>query len=164
VCLGKALTGGFPLSAAVGRADLMDAAWPRSTGEAIHTSTFLGHPVGCAMALAQIRELRARRLVPRSAQLGRFLLARLATLRCPNTVRASVRGLGLMAGLDLRRSDGAPATDLAQTLVRRLLERGFIVLPEGEHGNVIGFTPPLTIGERQLGQAVDALQEALASG
>ena len=58
ICLGKALTGGFPLSACVGRADLMDAAWPASHGEAIHTSTFLGHPVGCAMALAQITEIR----------------------------------------------------------------------------------------------------------
>ena len=57
ICLGKALTGGFPLSACVGRADLMDAAWPESHGEAIHTSTFLGHPVGCAMALAQIGEI-----------------------------------------------------------------------------------------------------------
>ena len=57
ICLGKALTGGFPLSACVGRADLMDAAWPASRGEAIHTSTFLGHPVGCAMALAQIKEI-----------------------------------------------------------------------------------------------------------
>src|SRR4029434_9711745 len=53
VCLGKALTGGFPLSACVGRADLMDA-WPLSAGEALHTSTFLGHPVGCAMALASL--------------------------------------------------------------------------------------------------------------
>ena len=54
----KALTGGFPLSAMRGAsADLMDAAWPVSTGEAIHTSTFLGHPVGCAMALAQIAEI-----------------------------------------------------------------------------------------------------------
>ena len=63
ICLGKALTGGFPLSACVGRADLMDAAWPPSSGEAIHTSTFLGHPVGCAMALAQIREIESRKLV-----------------------------------------------------------------------------------------------------
>ena len=47
--LGKALTGGFPLSACVGRADVMDAAWPASQGEAIHTSTYLGHPVGCAI-------------------------------------------------------------------------------------------------------------------
>ena len=40
----------------------MDAAWPASSGEAIHTSTFLGHPVGCAMALAQIREIETRNL------------------------------------------------------------------------------------------------------
>jgi 4-aminobutyrate aminotransferase-like enzyme len=57
ICLGKALTGGFPLSACVGESRLMDAAWPPSTGEAIHTSTYLGHPVGCAMALAQIGEI-----------------------------------------------------------------------------------------------------------
>ncbi|MFM2082068.1 MAG: hypothetical protein RL380_759, partial [Verrucomicrobiota bacterium] len=62
ICLGKALTGGFPLSACVGRADVMDAAWPVSTGEAIHTSTFLGHPVGCAMALAQIAEIKRLKL------------------------------------------------------------------------------------------------------
>ena len=78
ICLGKALTGGFPLSACVGRADLMDAAWPASTGEAIHTSTFLGHPVGCAMALAQISEIRRLKLCERSAELGEFLLQQLS--------------------------------------------------------------------------------------
>src|SRR5690606_28100085 len=55
ICLGKALTGGFPLSACVGKAAVMDA-WPESQGEALHTSTFLGHPVGCAMALASLEE------------------------------------------------------------------------------------------------------------
>ena len=64
ICLGKALTGGFPLSACVGRANLMDAAWPQSKGEAIHTSTFLGNPVGCAMALASLKELQSKRLPP----------------------------------------------------------------------------------------------------
>jgi len=83
LCLGKALTGGFPLSACVGRADLMDAAWPASSGEAIHTSTFLGHPVGCAMALAQITEIESRKLVPRSARLGAVLLQQLSALRTP---------------------------------------------------------------------------------
>src|ERR1017187_5490245 len=80
ICLGKALTGGFPLSACVGRASLMDAAWPASTGEAIHTSTFLGHPVGCAMALAQIEEIRRLKLCERSAGLGKFLIEQLSTL------------------------------------------------------------------------------------
>ena len=81
ICLGKALTGGFPLSACVGRADVMDAAWPASTGEAIHTSTFLGHPVGCAMALAQIAEIKKLKLPERAAELGRFLLAELSLIQ-----------------------------------------------------------------------------------
>src|ERR1700722_2204323 len=99
ICLGKALTGGFPLSACVGRADLMDAAWPVSGGEAIHTSTFLGHPVGCAMALAQIAEIRAQNLVHRSALLGKYLLGSLQTSIKPKELQVSVRGLGLMAGV-----------------------------------------------------------------
>jgi 4-aminobutyrate aminotransferase-like enzyme len=73
ICLGKGMTGGFPLSACVGRSELMDAAWPESTGEAIHTSTFLGHPVGCAMALAQIGEIRSRRLWERAGRSGLLL-------------------------------------------------------------------------------------------
>ncbi len=83
ICLGKALTGGFPLSACVGRADLMDAAWPQSKGEALHTSTFLGNPVGCAMALAQIAEIEKLKLPDHSAQHGEILLAELQT-KIPN--------------------------------------------------------------------------------
>ena len=72
ICLGKALTNGFPLSACVGRA-AVDRVWPASEGEAIHTSTYLGHPVGCAMALAQIKELKEKNSLPKRADLGRNL-------------------------------------------------------------------------------------------
>ena len=143
ICLGKALTGGFPLSACIGRAEVIDA-WPASAGEAIHTSTFLGHPVGCAMALAQIQEIRARKLPERSAQLGASLLKQLSAM-------GSTRGLGLMAGLELKSGDEA------MRIVKEMLKRGYIVLPEGEHGNVISFTPPLTITSAQLSSAVKAL-------
>jgi 4-aminobutyrate aminotransferase-like enzyme len=162
ICLGKALTGGFPMSACVGRADLMDAAWPPSNGEAIHTSTFLGHPVGCAMALAQIRELKARALVRRSAELGELLLSSLAALAPhPSGLQLAPRGLGLLAGLEVRLPSGSPATAAVIHVVKALLRRGFILLPEGEHSNVIGFTPPLTISANQLCAAVDALGEEL---
>jgi 4-aminobutyrate aminotransferase-like enzyme len=162
ICLGKALTGGFPLSACVGRADLMDAAWPPSSGEAIHTSTFLGNPLGCAMALAQIREIEARALVRRSAELGNFLLSSLAALaRRPSGLRLAPRGVGLLAGLEVHLPDGSPATTAVINIVKALLRRGFILLPEGEHSNVIGFTPPLTISANQLRTAVTALGQAL---
>jgi len=162
ICLGKALTGGFPLSACVGRAELMDAAWPASQGEAIHTSTFLGHPVGCAMALAQIQEIRRFKLCKRSARLGKVLLNELAALHTPHSaLRISSRGAGLMAGLELLRSDGSPATEESLRAIKAMLHRGFILLPEGEHGNVISFTPPLTISEAQLKTTVATLAEVL---
>ena len=160
ICLGKALTGGFPLSACVGRADLMDRAWPASNGEAIHTSTFLGHPVGCAMALAQLTELKRLKLSERSAKLGRLLLGELQAIRS-DTLQLHVRGAGLMAGLEVRRRDGSPATAESLQTIKRLLHDGFIFLPEGEHANVIGFTPPLTISERDLRRSVNALANAL---
>jgi 4-aminobutyrate aminotransferase-like enzyme len=162
ICLGKALTGGFPLSACVGRARLMDAAWPASTGEAIHTSTFLGHPVGCAMALAQINEIEQRNLPQRGAELGTFLLAELSKIQAPKArLEISARGLGLMAGLELVLPNGKPATTAALDAIKRLLHGGYIFLPEGAHANVISFTPPLTITRSQLAQAVSALTAAL---
>ena len=163
ICLGKALTGGFPLSACVGRANLMDAAWPKSRGEAIHTSTFLGNPVGCAMALAQIKEIERRNLCQRSAGLGKYLLNELGSLRTPHSaLHISVHGLGLMAGVELHLPDGEPATDVTMQIIKKMLLRGFILLPEGEHANVISFTPPLTITKAQLGQTVKSLAEVLA--
>jgi 4-aminobutyrate aminotransferase-like enzyme len=162
LCVGKALTGGFPLSACVGRTDVMDAAWPPSTGEAIHTSTFLGHPVGCAMALAQIEEITRLQLVRRSSTLGRLLLDLLAGLSAKRLcVSLASRGLGLLAGLEICNLDGSPASRLTLRIIQAMLRRGFIVLPEGEHANVIGFTPPLTITGRQLEAAVEALAEIL---
>jgi 4-aminobutyrate aminotransferase-like enzyme len=160
ICLGKALTGGFPLSACVGKAALMDQAWPPSSGEAIHTSTFLGHPVGCAMALANIAELNRRGLVQASASKGRTLLTLLKALQS-DELQLRVRGLGLMAAVEVLRKDSRPATEETVSIVKRLLQAGFIFLPEGEHANVIAFTPPLTISERDLRRSVAALQQVL---
>jgi 4-aminobutyrate aminotransferase-like enzyme len=162
VCLGKALTGGFPLSACVGRAGLMDAAWPESRGEAIHTSTFLGHPVGCAMALAQIDAVRRLKLVERSAELGGELLSLLESQISNLRFEISVRGAGLLAGVELCLPGGAPATGPAAEAIKRMLHRGFILLPEGAPGNVISFTPPLTITRAQLEGAVAALKSVLS--
>jgi 4-aminobutyrate aminotransferase-like enzyme len=161
ICLGKALTGGFPLSACVGRADLMDAAWPLSPGEALHTSTFLGHPVGCAMALANLREIDRLQLPGRAGRLGALLLDELAVQLQPRKLRAAARGLGLMAGVELRRRNSTPAGSETFRVIQEMLRRGFVLLPEGAHGNVIGFTPPLTITGTRLREAVCVFGEVL---
>ena len=160
LCLGKGMSGGFPISACVGKGALIERAWPKSQGEAIHTSTFLGHPVGCAMALANIAEIRVRKLVDKAAEQGNELLQLLSDVRVAG-LSLQARGLGLLAGLEVRHASGEPATDLTMRVVKAMLHRGFIVLPEGEHGNVIGFTPPLTITKAQSRQAVRGLEAAL---
>lgn len=161
ICLGKALTGGFPLSACVGRADLMDQAWPPSEGEAIHTSTFLGNPVGCAMALAQIREIQDKKLVENSRRVGAQFLAQLKRLELrQGTWEVEARGIGFMLGLALRR-EGRPAGREAMQVVQAMLHKGFVLLPEGEHGEVISFTPPLVLKEAQVQKTVQVLREVL---
>ncbi len=161
ICLGKALTGGFPLSACVGRAHWMDR-WPPSNGESIHTSTFLGHPVGCAMALAQIQELRSKRLPQRAASLGLILESGLTAIahRYPATIRR-VSALGLMAGIELQNADGSPATLLSLAVIKEMLARGFILLPEGAHAEVISLTPPLTLPESDLIKTLSVLDEVI---
>jgi 4-aminobutyrate aminotransferase-like enzyme len=155
ICLGKGLTGGFPLSACVGKAAVMDA-WPPSSGEAVHTSTFLGHPVGCAMALANIREI-ARLDLPKVSRIkGRMLVSELKKI-CSRNLQLEVRGVGLMAGIELSGQAG-PATEIALRIIKNLLHKGFILLPEGEYSNVISFTPPLTISESELRRSVAALR------
>jgi acetylornithine/succinyldiaminopimelate/putrescine aminotransferase len=128
------MTGGFPMSACIGRAPVMDS-WPESKGEAIHTSTFLGNPLGCAAALAAIGEMKRLKLDVRSRQLGDYLCSRL-----------KLRGKGLMLGLEV---DNAPR------LCERLLRAGILALPEGD---VLGITPPLTITRRQLDYAIELLR------
>jgi 4-aminobutyrate aminotransferase-like enzyme len=153
ICLGKALTNGFPLSACVGRATVMDHAWPESTGEAIHTSTFLGHPVGCAMALAQLRELKEKKLITQTSRIGKKLERLCKKFPIP---RARFVGKGLMAGLAFDESEGQRVF----AVVKEMLRRGFILLPAGEHGNVITFSPAFTITEKQLERTLRALQSS----
>ena len=161
ICLGKALTGGFPLSVCVGRSDVMDKAWPPSTGEAIHTSTFQGNPVGCAMALAQMAEIGARKLPERAAESGRFLMDKLREeISVPGTT-VEVRGRGLVVGLEIHHDGGRAmrATVLKEMLPARIHS---LARRRRANGDVISFTPPLTITRPELERTVDALKEVLS--
>lgn len=155
ICLGKGLTGGFPLSACVGRAAVMDA-WPVSQGEALHTSTFLGNPLGCAMALASLEEHARPETAARVAERGERLLAALRGLRSPHL--AGVRGAGLLAAIELRL-DGAAVNGI----VKRALRRGLIFLQSGPAGNVLAFTPPFAISDEEIAFTAAAVQEELSA-
>ena len=66
-----------------------------------------------------------------------------------------------MAGLELTLPDGSPASFEALSVIKLMLQEGFILLPEGEHSNVISITPPLTISEKQLSDSVGTLARVL---
>jgi len=158
ICLGKGLTGGFPLSACVGRADVMDA-WPQSSGEAIHTSTMLGNPLGCAMALAAIEEHTRKETQQLARETGRRLKAALAGLASPHV--GDVRGVGTMLGVELIKKDGSPHTELAISIMRRGLQDGLILLSGSPAGNVLSFSPPFGLSEEEIAFLVEKLDAYL---
>jgi 4-aminobutyrate aminotransferase/(S)-3-amino-2-methylpropionate transaminase len=161
--VGKGLTGGFPFSACIGTDPVMGH-WPRSTGEAIHTSTFLGHPVGCAAALAAISVLRDERLVERSAELGGRMMERLRAMTADHPRVGEVRGLGMMIGMEMvrDRATRAPAPELAGRIVVEGLRRGVLVLGGGIHGNVLSLSPPFVLTEEQADFALGTIGEILS--
>lgn len=155
LCLGKGLTSGFPLSACVGTPRAMGA-WGLSKGEALHTSTFLGHPVGCAAGLAMV-ELMEGGLLARGVALGNYMGASLEALvlELPQHL-VCVRGRGAMRALVLRGG-----VMVALQLMRGMLLRGFIVFPAGEAADALSFTPPLTLTALQWDAAIAALRQLL---
>lgn len=160
LCLGKALTSGFPLSACVGRAGVMDA-WPESAGEALHTSTYLGHPVGCAMALASIEE----HLRPETAALVARTAARLdeALRGLSGPGIGPLRGRGLLRGIPLTNLDGSPDGSGAGKCVVRALRDGLLLLAGSPEGNVLSLTPPFGLRGDEIAFAVGKIQEYVTS-
>jgi 4-aminobutyrate aminotransferase/(S)-3-amino-2-methylpropionate transaminase len=154
LCVGKGLAGGMPLSACLGRAPTMDA-WPISTGESLHTQTFLGHPPGCAAALAALAVLEEEKLAARAAELGERALARLRSRLADRAGVREVRGRGLLLAIEC--DDGARAGAACAGALRR----GVIVLSAGERGEVISICPPLVIDEDALRSALDVVAGAI---
>lgn len=141
LAVGKALGGGFPISASIGTAEVMGA-WGASKGEALHTQTFLGHPVGCATARAMLAQLDD--VTQRCRLQGATLVDALAA------AGFQTRGRGLMLGVHLDDALGAS---------RRLLARGYLALPAGMEAEVLALTPPSVLSDAQIEGFVAALLE-----
>jgi ornithine--oxo-acid transaminase len=147
--LGKALSGGcYPVSAVVGRAEVMQVFTPGS-----HGSTFGGSPLACAIALAALDVIEDEGLVTRSAELGRVLMDALAT--APRPPVRDIRGRGLLVGIELDRP--------ARPYCERLMQRG--LLCKETHERVIRLAPPLVIERAEVEwlarEVVETLGEAL---
>ena len=165
LCVGKAMGGGFPLSAAIGRREVMDS-WGLSSGEAVHTSTFLGNPLGCAMGCAVIDTLVEEGWPARVARRGQRIRKRLEVLarRHPERI-GRIRGRGLMLGLEFVKDAASrvPDGELAVALTDYCRRRGYLVLPSGRHGQVLALSPPFVVTDEQWEGFFTVLGEGLKS-
>jgi acetylornithine/succinyldiaminopimelate/putrescine aminotransferase len=157
ICLGKALTGCLPMSACVGKNSLM-AAWPKSRGEALHTSTFLGNPLASAAALASLEEFEKISHQEDIQGKGVWFLNLLKSGIGSIPWVIDIRGRGMMLGIELDSSRGPSA----EFIMRRLLQKGIIVLPSGGFSlpEVISITPPLWTPKEILEWCAEQIREA----
>ena len=153
LCIGKAIAGGVPFSAAIGRPSVIDA-WPPSEGEALHTATFLGNPLACAAALAILDLYESGAIVIATAVRDAFMRERLEQLRRHATV-TGVRGIGMLWAIVFTDAG------VANRVVRAGLQRGLILLQSGVDGDSITLAPPLTIEDAQLERALLLLDQTI---
>ena len=152
LCVGKSLGGGLPVSACIGRPEVMSA-WASSEVAAIHTGTFFGNPLSAATALATLDVINAEQLCERSLEVGRSTAQKLRSRLGDNA--KDVRGRGLLIGIELFE-DGA-----ALNAVQSLLEHGYLTLPAGSDARTIQLSPPLNIAETLLNEFVDVLANVI---
>jgi len=155
----KSLAGGFPLSAVVGRADVMDAPAPGGLG-----GTYAGSPVACAAAMAVMQAFDDEGLLEKSRQLGKHMLLKLTSLQNCHPCIGDVRGLGAMVAIELftPTPDRRPDAALTKAVVSRAAEKGLILLSCGVYGNVIRILVPLTASVDLVDEGLQILDEAIA--
>lgn len=158
ITMAKSMAGGFPLSAVIGKAEIMDKPLPGGLG-----GTYAGNPLACAAALAVLDVFEEERLLERSRAVGERLKAGLCALAQQHPEIQDVRGLGAMVAIEL--FDGGdlnkPAADLTKRLCAEALKRGLVLLSCGVYANVIRILVPLTASDALLDEGLAIMGEAL---
>jgi acetylornithine and succinylornithine aminotransferases len=144
VSMAKALGGGMPIGAICAREEVAKAFSPGS-----HGSTFGGHPVSCAAALAQIDEMLDRKLAKNAREMGTYFAEKLKKL--PRV--KEVRGQGLLVGVEF--DDSINGVDVKH----ECLHRHLLLTAIGEH--IIRMVPPLIITEADCDKACDIIKESI---
>ncbi len=156
--IAKSLAGGVPLSALVGKAEIMDAPEPGGLG-----GTFAGSPLGCAAALAVLEVIRDEHLLERASHIGNFMSSRLKGMQARFRNIGEVRALGAMVGIELVKNGDPNQPDAVTTkaLVQAAGRRGLVLLSCGLYSNVVRLLAPLTIPDALLKEGFNILEQAL---
>lgn len=156
--IGKGLGGGLPLSAAIGPARILDCA------SAFAMQTLHGNPISTAAGLAVLETIERDELAQEAERKGKLLRDGLARLAERYQLIGDIRGRGLACGVDLvlDRQTRAPARAEAAKLIYRAYELGLVVYCVGMNANVLEMTPPLTVPDTDIVQALNVLDRAFA--
>jgi 4-aminobutyrate aminotransferase-like enzyme len=159
ICCGKGISSSLPLSAVIGRPEVMDQFGPGSM-----TSTHTGNPVCCAAALANIKKLLSEDLAGNAARLGEVLARGLIAIqtRFPQRV-GHVSARGLVGGVQLiNPGRKEPDPDLAHAIVEKCFHKGLLLFsPVGAWGQTVKIAPPLTTTHDSLLEGLVVLEEAV---
>ena len=160
VTVAKSLAAGMPLSAVVGKAEIMDSAHASGLG-----GTYSGNPVACSAALAVMDIFEQEDIVNRAAILGRKLRVHFDALQKEFEIIGDVRGKGPMLALELvnDRETKEPAADKTKALVEYCLDKGLILLSCGTYSNVIRNLMPLVITDEQLDRGISIMRDGFHS-
>jgi 4-aminobutyrate aminotransferase / (S)-3-amino-2-methylpropionate transaminase / 5-aminovalerate transaminase len=158
MAVAKSIAAGLPLSAVVGRAEIMDAPADSAIG-----GTYVGNPVAQAAALAVLDVIEDEGLVQRAAAIGETLRSRMSTWRDRFEAVGDVRGLGAMMAIELvhGRDSKDPAPELASAVVEAATERGLLLLKSGIYSNCIRVLVPLVVTDAELDEALEVWEQAL---
>ncbi len=156
----KSLGAGMPISAVVGKKEIMDSVHPGGIG-----GTYSANPIACEAALAVFDIFESENLLAKAKVLGETLHATLKAFQKKHALIGDVRGLGPMIAMELvyDREAKTPAPDKAKQLVEFCLERNLIILACGTYGNVIRLLMPLVITEEQLTKGMEIVDNGLTA-
>ncbi|HEX7514439.1 MAG TPA: aminotransferase class III-fold pyridoxal phosphate-dependent enzyme [archaeon] len=154
ICLSKAIGGGLPLGAMVASEEV--TTWLPGS----HAGTFAGNNVACAAGLAVLDILSEEGIGAQVIDAGQHLLQRLNELQQDYDLIGDVRGMGLMAAIELVHSKETkePATEERRVILNDAFENGLTLLPAGE--SAIRFCPPLTIEKGDIDKGVEILRRS----
>jgi 4-aminobutyrate aminotransferase/(S)-3-amino-2-methylpropionate transaminase len=159
ITLAKSLGGGLPLSAVIGRKEMMDKPHVGGLG-----GTYAGNPIACRAALAVLDVLFEDKLLQKAEELGNKLWKRFQAMKEKYEIIGDIRGKGPMIALELvkDRHTKAPATDETKKLLASCYEKGLVLLSCGHKSNVIRTLMPLVITDEQLDKGLSIFEEALS--
>jgi 4-aminobutyrate aminotransferase len=156
--MAKSIAAGLPLSAVVGKKEIMDA-WPIGA----HGSTFGGCPVSCAAAIEVLKIFEKEKLVEKSAETGAFLLKSLKDLQKEIPLIGDIRGKGMLIGIELVKPSRhkIPAVDETKKVLMNAFRQGLLLASCGLNGNAIRVSPPLGLTTEEARKGIDIIKGSL---